>query len=79
MTRNEAREWIKKNNNKAAKAQQKTFTIQMADGSSYSGILGLLIFEMDMKIVSAQPKEYKIEIGTTKMLKYAWQTAHDVL
>ena len=71
MTRNEAREWIKKNNNKAAKAQQKTFTIQMADKSSYDGIAGLLIFDMCMKIVSCVPNEYKLEIQTTKMLKYA--------
>jgi hypothetical protein len=71
MTRNEAREWIKKNNNKAAKAGQKTFTVQMADGSSYSGIAGLLIFDMGMQVVSSIPNEYKLEIKTTKMLKYA--------
>lgn len=71
MTRNEAREWIKSNNNKAARAQKKTFTIQMADEKSYNGILGLLIFDMCMKIVSSVPKEYKLEIQTTKMLKYA--------
>ena len=71
MTRTEAQEWIKRNNNKAARAKQKTFTIKMTDKTSYSVIAGLLIFQMDMKIAKAYPKEYKLEICTTKMLKYA--------